>query len=209
MHLLLSSFARSVNDHSGRVGHLFGDRFCSRLITDVRYLANVVRYIHRNPLDIAEVSDLAGYRWSSHRTYMQLRPQPAWLHTQPVLGWFDDPDSFDRFVQSSDVASGPLVGRPVELLSTVDLLLAEQSNDVARHMPAQRRAALLTLFPDMDSESAAMLIDHLAIPNAAALRTARSRARALRRREPVIDEVVTHTQQLFASTPHRAASEVA
>lgn len=79
IHLLLSVFARYVNDHVGRVGHLFGDRFCSRLVTEVVYLANTARYIHLNPLDIVGVENAAEYRWSSHRTYVGLRPAPEWL----------------------------------------------------------------------------------------------------------------------------------
>ncbi|WP_395159643.1 transposase [Ilumatobacter sp.] len=83
MQRLGSAYTRHVNDRVGRDGPLFRGRFHSRLIGDVRYLANVVRYIHRNALvnavddpsdqayqsfgvtELREAVDLAIYQHSS------------------------------------------------------------------------------------------------------------------------------------------------
>jgi len=199
MHLLLSSFARIVNDRTNRVGHLFGDRFCSRLVTDTRYLANIVRYIHQNPKDIVDVADIGDYRWSSHRTYLGYRRCPEWLHIETVLGWFESPEAFDRFARSTTSQPGSLdvVAAP-DLVAAADLLLAERSDASSRHVPAQRRATLLALSAHMSPELRSRVIDELGISTGGALRTALSRARKLRQAEATIDDTASRLQQLFA-----------
>ena len=87
---LTSRHATSFNERHGRVGHLFGGRFTSRLVDTDAYCLNAIRYIHRNPLDITTVTSPAHYRWSSHRSYLGLRRPPAWLRTDWILGWFDE-----------------------------------------------------------------------------------------------------------------------
>ena len=201
MHHLQSSFARIVNDRTGRTGHLFGAWFSSRLITEVHYLANVVRYIHQNPMDIPGVADIATYRWSSHRTYLGFRRPPPWLHLDIVLGWFDhDSDAFDRFVRAADSPDDQSHGpSPDDLLCAVDLLLTERSLATVRHFPAQRRAAVLALLPTMRVEDRDGIVRRLGITSPGALRTALSRGRALSRTDPVIDDVVGHAQRLFTT----------
>ena len=83
---------------------LFRGRFASRQILDDGYLLTACRYIHRNPLVLDGVRDLADYRWSSHRTYLGLRRTPSWMRTDEVLShWNGDRAAFDRFV----AADGP------------------------------------------------------------------------------------------------------
>lgn len=198
MHHLLSNYARIVNDTTGRVGHLFGDRFCSRLITDVDYLANVVRYIHLNPLDISGVSDIGAYRWSSHRTYLGRRRCPSWLSTETVLGWFPHTQAFDGFVRSGHGdATSPVRADPDSLLEAIDITLVERSDASHRHVPAQRRAVALLLTESLTSACAHDVIERLGIESDGARRTAFSRARALRSQEPVIDDVAELTRQMF------------
>lgn len=199
MHYLLSVFARRVNDRAGRVGHLFGSRFTSRLITTYGYLANVVRYIHRNALDVRGVGNVDQYRWSSHNHYLAKRPPLEWLHTNTVLGWFDDSASFHRFVERDAIASNELSFETVEELSVcVDLVLEERSNSSRRHRPAQRRAVLLTLREQASSSNAASILDHLGIPNAGALRTAEHRARRIIADEPAVNDTAARAAQLFS-----------
>jgi REP element-mobilizing transposase RayT len=208
MHLLLSSFARIVNHRNDRVGHLFGNRFCSRLVTDATYLANVVRYIHQNPSDIPEVGDIGAYRWSSHRTYLGLRPQPEWFRSDTVMGWFDDVNAFDRFVRTPDTAGRELLSAPVsELLASVDLLLTERSDATARHYPAQRRAVMIGLMAHLRSDRHQRIVDELGLETRGALRTAASRARSLRRDEPALDVIIDHVVRLF--THPRPAIQIA
>lgn len=85
MHHLTSVFSRHVNDRLGRDGPLFRGRYHSIPVESDAYLLWVVRYVHRNPLDIAGVDSPRDHRWSSYRTYLGLRPAPAFLDRAPVV----------------------------------------------------------------------------------------------------------------------------
>ena len=74
----LSRFMRHVNGvytqrfnrFHGCDGHLFRGRFKSILVDKDAYLLQLVRYIHRNPLEAGIVDKLDGYEWSSHKGYI-------------------------------------------------------------------------------------------------------------------------------------------
>ena len=70
MRRLLSRYAAYFNARTGRVGHLFQERFLSEPVDDDKYLLTLVRYIHQNPVKpgIARVDQ---YRWSSYQEYLQ------------------------------------------------------------------------------------------------------------------------------------------
>ncbi len=105
MQRLGSLYTRHVNDRLGRDGALFRGRFASRQILDTGYLLTACRYIHRNPLAIDGVQDVANYRWSSHRTYLGVRRTPPWMRTDEVLShWNGDRAAFDRFVQAGELS---------------------------------------------------------------------------------------------------------
>ncbi|NND75914.1 MAG: hypothetical protein HKN44_12990 [Ilumatobacter sp.] len=96
---LTSTYTRHVNDRVGRDGPLFRGRFRSRLILEPADIVGVVRYIHRNPLDIVGVDRCDRYRWSSHRDYLGHRDAKSWLRTAEILGFFnDDRGIFAAFV---------------------------------------------------------------------------------------------------------------
>ena len=65
---VFSQYARYFNYRHDRVGALFQDRFKSVPIKDDEQLLTVVRYIHNNPVEIAQPLT---YRWSSYREYLQ------------------------------------------------------------------------------------------------------------------------------------------
>lgn len=202
MHYLLSAFARRANGRAGRVGHLFGDRFCSRLITDVRYIVNVLRYIHLNPLDIAGVDAPQSYRWSSHRTYLGLRPCPAWLRIDAALSWFQNPAGYAAFIDATSFAANQRISTddPGALIDTVDMLLAERSGAAYRHLPAQRRAATLTLAEELDGPAHDRLLECLGLANSGAIRTAKSRARKTCDADVEISEIVALSHRLLDLT---------
>ncbi|MDO4404594.1 MAG: transposase [Atopobiaceae bacterium] len=70
MRHLLSSYAAYFNRKTGRVGHLFQDRFRSEPVNDDAYLLTLVRYIHQNPVK-AGLAKVDEYRWSSYREYLE------------------------------------------------------------------------------------------------------------------------------------------
>lgn len=182
MHLACGVYATYVNRRHGRVGHLFGDRFTSRLVTTVEYIANAVRYIHRNALAINGIERCSDHRWSSHRAYLGARRPPDFMKTDVVLEWFGGADEFDRFVESElhlrTVAGTARSSGPdaAAVLSAVDLAMAERSLLSGRAVLAQRRAVALEFADTSDSALRDELISALEIESPAALASARYRA---------------------------------
>lgn len=87
------AYAQRFNAKTGRVGHLFQDRFKSEPVSDNAYLMTVVRYIHENPAK-AGVGTVAAYPWSSYSEYMG---RPVLCTTDFVLGAFGGIDGFASF----------------------------------------------------------------------------------------------------------------
>ena len=77
MHSINLSYARYFNAIHKRHGHLFQDRFKSKIILNERYLLTVSAYIHNNPLDIEGYSSCPeSYEFSSLSVYLGLRQDP-------------------------------------------------------------------------------------------------------------------------------------
>lgn len=66
MQRLLTRYVRYFNRRHGRRGHLFEERFLSKVCTDQGYLATLLRYIHRNPVKDGFVSGPGDWPWSTH-----------------------------------------------------------------------------------------------------------------------------------------------
>ena len=90
---LQTTYSIRFNRRHKRSGHLFQGRFKAYLIEADPYAREVIKYIHlnpvrpkdkRRPVPVERRSELARYRWSSHRDYAGLggSPPPAWLSTE-------------------------------------------------------------------------------------------------------------------------------
>lgn len=62
-------YAIKYNKDTKRIGHVFQDRYRSEIIVDDKYLLQVVRYIHNNPVKANIVGSPEEYRWSSYNEY--------------------------------------------------------------------------------------------------------------------------------------------
>jgi hypothetical protein len=104
MRRLNTGFAQFANRHHGCRGPVFAERYFS-VTCDDRHAANLVAYIHNNPVDARLVDDPAATDWTSHRAYLGLDRTPEWLDV--VLGLsisgFDNSaegrEAFHRFVR--------------------------------------------------------------------------------------------------------------
>lgn len=77
MHSINFSYALYFNKQHGRHGHLFQDRFKSKIINDDRYLMACSAYIHNNPTDMVEYASAPEkYEFSSLSIYLGLRQDP-------------------------------------------------------------------------------------------------------------------------------------
>lgn len=71
------SYAQYFNRKHKRHGHLFQDRFKSKIIPDERYLLTATAYIHNNVLDIAEFATCPEkYMFSSLGIYTGVKKDP-------------------------------------------------------------------------------------------------------------------------------------
>ena len=69
-------------------GQLFRGRYKSILVEGDSYLMELVRYIHRNPLEAGLVDNLQKYTWSSHKGYLSSAKKWGWLHKDYILSFF-------------------------------------------------------------------------------------------------------------------------
>ena len=65
------SYVFYFNKKYDRVGHLFQNRFFSKNVEDNRYLLQLCRYIHQNPLK-AKIGKTENYKWSSYKEYISI-----------------------------------------------------------------------------------------------------------------------------------------
>jgi REP-associated tyrosine transposase len=200
MQHLGTTYTTRTNLRTGRDGPLFRGRFHSIPVETDTYLSWAARYIHRNPLDIAGVSEPCAYRWSSYRTYVGLRAAPAFLATDLVLGLFDN----DRraLAEFTECENADVFGNEPQVTDLLQLIEFEIRRDDLVH--AEQRAAgawltrslLVLLSNRAQGHPAAQAIDdHLDYPSEIARRKAVGRARSRLTHDPalrrILDALVT------------------
>jgi len=87
MQRVLTRYSRYYNRKNGRVGHLFQKRYKAILCQSDQYLAELIRYIHLNPVRAKIVSNPAAFRYSSHRAYVGME-KSSLVDMDPVLRHF-------------------------------------------------------------------------------------------------------------------------
>lgn len=63
------SFTQYYNKKYNRTGHVFQQRYKAQLCDKERYLWQLIKYIHYNPVE-AGFNQGLNYKWSSHRSYI-------------------------------------------------------------------------------------------------------------------------------------------
>ena len=69
-------------------GQLFRGRYKSIIVDGNSYLLELLRYIHRNPIEAGIVDKLTNYTWSSHKGYLSGAKKWDWLHKNYILSLF-------------------------------------------------------------------------------------------------------------------------
>ena len=83
------SYVSYFNRAYQRCGHLFQDRFKSELVKDDRYLLEVSRYIHNNPVKAKMVERPDDFKWSSYNIYSgKANDALGLLDTSMILNYF-------------------------------------------------------------------------------------------------------------------------
>lgn len=88
-----TAYALRFNQRHRRVGHLFQNRYRSRLVNDDRDLLGLVLYIHRNPLRaglVDEPGELGRFPWCGHGALSGDRPPRPFEEPGLTLRLFAD-----------------------------------------------------------------------------------------------------------------------
>ncbi|CAB1067350.1 hypothetical protein D1AOALGA4SA_20 [Olavius algarvensis Delta 1 endosymbiont] len=86
MRHLSGVYTQKYNMSHGCDGTLFRGRYKSILVDADSYVLQLVRYIHRNPLEAGLVKRLDRYAWSSHKGYLSKAKKWRWLYKGFILG---------------------------------------------------------------------------------------------------------------------------
>lgn len=113
MQSLVGRYTRWVNWRKGRVGHLFQGRYKAVMVDANAYLAELVRYIHLNPVRAKMAGDPDEYPWSSHRAYCG-KETIAWLTTEFVLSSMSESEPDARLIFCEFVTDGIADGHKPE-----------------------------------------------------------------------------------------------
>jgi REP element-mobilizing transposase RayT len=117
MQRLLTGYAGSFNRKYRRHGQLFQNRYKSILCQEDKYLKELVRYIHLNPLRarlVESIDDLDVFQWSGHSTLMGKCNHP-WQAIENVLTLFGKRKYSAVRAYRSYVEKGIAEGRRVDL----------------------------------------------------------------------------------------------
>lgn len=94
-----SHFARHINQEINCDGPVFKGRFESLVIEDTRYLLQVSRYIHLNPVEAGIVNEADEYPWSSYAFFKEdCVEKLSFLTTEFILSHFLDRQEYLDFV---------------------------------------------------------------------------------------------------------------
>ena len=78
-------YTKRYNSRHECDGQLFRGRYKSILIDTDSNMLQVVRYIHRNPIEAEIAEKMDSYKWSSHKGYISIAKKWDWLHKDHIL----------------------------------------------------------------------------------------------------------------------------
>jgi DNA mismatch repair ATPase MutS len=89
------SYAKAINKQENRTGSLFQKNFERLIIDNLKYLNNVIEYIHKNPVYHKFTDDYKNYPHSSYERIM--KPKPSKLPKQEILENFKGKENYIKF----------------------------------------------------------------------------------------------------------------
>jgi REP element-mobilizing transposase RayT len=184
MQQVLGQFTRHLHRSHGGDGAIFRGRFHSIATDDMRYVARIARYVHRNPLALGSVRSIEQYRWSSLRAYADRTARPDWLTT----------DLLSEMPDEALDASPEL--RPDELARLIDLLIAAHLDVDGNTHRAARRAVALALTSSSQHAVRRAAGELLTFSSDHAERQAHARAVRLLATNPGIEQIVGIVREL-------------
>jgi len=118
MRRFLTGYAITYNQRHRRHGHLFQNRYKSVVCDENSYFAELVRYIHLNPLRanlVKTLSELDRYRYCGHSALMG-RVKNEWHDRDYVLNWFGNKEGEAKKAYREFLRGGIAEGKRPELV---------------------------------------------------------------------------------------------
>jgi putative transposase len=118
MRRLLTGYAMWFNRRHQRAGHLFQNRYKSIVCEEDRYLLELVRYIHLNPLrshTVQSLEELDRYPWSGHGVLVG-KIRHDWQEKEYVLNQFGRVEKKTIRAYRKFIEEGKGLGRRPELV---------------------------------------------------------------------------------------------
>jgi len=149
MQHLACRYAMHVNQSQQRMGPLFQDRYKAFIVNDVKYLCELVRHIHLDPLRSGLVSKLTDYPWNGQRAYEGAITVP-WLTIETVLGRFHADLTHAQDLYCKFVAEGLSIELPeVYRIRPEENFVEQEFPGMAQESPKFTIVELLTSISDM------------------------------------------------------------
>ncbi len=92
---LFNAYTQAINKRHNRTGSLFENTFERKLVTNEKYLQQLIFYIHNNPVHHGFVKQMSLYPWSSYDSVISNKPTK--LMRAEVLELFNDLENFIYF----------------------------------------------------------------------------------------------------------------
>ncbi|RLD52271.1 MAG: transposase [Bacteroidetes bacterium] len=89
------AYAKAINNQEKRTGSLFQKNFERFKIDNIRYLNNVIEYIHKNPVHHGFTNNFKDYPYSSYERI--IIPKPSKLPKHEILENFNGKENYIRF----------------------------------------------------------------------------------------------------------------
>jgi len=96
MHGLNSRYTGYFNKKYSRSGHLFQGRYKAIIVDKEKYLVELSRYIHLNPIRAGIVESPELYKWSSYTGFISKKKELRWMEYKWTLSNFSIVDSKSR-----------------------------------------------------------------------------------------------------------------
>ncbi len=125
MQRVLTGYAQYYNRRYGRVGHVFQGRHKAVLCQSEPYLAELVRYIHLNPVRAKMVELPEQYAYSSHREYLGIDKRTI-VDVDPVLRRFGPKPALARRRFAAHVAAGMKLGAQEQFYASESGILGSE-----------------------------------------------------------------------------------
>lgn len=200
LRVLQSTYAKYFNDRTERRGPLFEPRFLSYGVTGNTKTHRVVRYIHRNPIDLCGSLALGNYRWSSLPVALGRRQSPPWLDC--TLFAPSDPSAHLAELTDCGVQDlSPVNGLPPQRPTTVDAIeRAVNSLPPSVAAPRHHRSIVALLSLDLRAADVLELARHFGCAPTS-IRQLAGRARTKQRDEPSFDRLVGRVERELLRSP--------